>query len=274
MDRQGHLGVEAAARFEGRTYAAYVKTLRRRKIFLSRAPEDRRRRLVPVSALTPTAYSKLLNSQAAPLALPPDPNIEAVAQLQPFLPFRPPTETERGLAAAIPPAIPKHQQPYVRLWAKILAENRNGTWKRHRGKIVGGVLVNHARDYVRGTARLYGVGASTIYSKLQILRELEREGKQSEILERLLPKPRPGRPSFFADPENSWAGVRLRELYLNQARLPAKHAHELLCEETKAKQRVGLGAFIRGSNLETGPNGAPENRLGNRNSRARGRESL
>ena len=246
-----HLSIEQAAALEGTTYAAFVQHLRRQKIFLARDPEDRRRRLVPVSALTPGAYSKWLAGHGATSSYLQEticetlaPLVQPDSRLQPLLPFRPPTETERDLAAAIPPAIPKHQRPYVERWAAILGDARNGTGERYRGLIYGGVAVHNARDFVRGLAHLQGVGVSTIYAKLKTLRELEREGKQSEFWERTLPKPRPGRSghSFFADPENSWAYLKLQSLYLNQAKLSVRRAHELLIAEIDAKQRVwGLG---------------------------------
>ena len=251
----GYVTLEDAAEFERVTYQALKKSLRRRHVILRNDPEDRRRKQVPVTALTPRAYSIYLKGFVSSSLRPPEATgvaIEAAVtewaenRNQPLLPFRPPTETERELTAAIPPAISKDHQPYVERWAAILGETRNGTWKKFRGLIVGGIPIHNARDYVQGLAAINDVGTSTIYAKLKVLRELDRdasiprEKKWSEFWRRALPKDRPGRSghSFFAAPDNDWAFLKLQSLYLSEAKLSMRRAHELLCEEIDAKQRA------------------------------------
>jgi hypothetical protein len=256
--RELSVSLEEAAALEGKNYAALVKHLRRKNIFPMRDPADRRRKFMPVSALTPTAYANWLKNQAGPSSISPTPRLElleaitplAQARLQPHLPFCPPTETERELAAAIPPAILHHQQPYVDHWALIIGDCTNGTWQKYRGQCLEGFAIRNNGDFIRAQAKLHGVGVSTIHQKLKVLREIRhdpdipRERKMAEFWRRILPQNRPGRSghSFFSDDENAWMREKLLSFYLTQAKLSVTHAHRLLLMEIDGKQKAwGVG---------------------------------
>lgn len=247
MNSAQHLGIslslEEAAELECVSYQALKKRLKRSRTRLQDDGEDGRRKLVPLTALSSNAYARWLAKQSA-VALAPLQPIAATSE-PPTL-FHPQTETERGLLAAMPPAIPEHQRPYIERWALILAQTRNGTWLKYRGQTFGEVLVRNQRDFLRGLANVHAVSASTIYAKKSLLCDVECDvavpdgAKFSEFWKRAFPKPRPGRSghTFFADPENSWALFALRGFYLGQAKLSVKRAHELLCLEIDAKQRA------------------------------------
>ena len=234
--------IEEAAGLEGMAYSAYKKRLQRENVPLVPDPEDGRRKLVPLKALSSTAMSKYLQSQATASEVTLAPHSKS---LTPVLLFQPLSESEDKLRAAAPP-IAKHLSPYIDRWSQILGQTRNGTWKKYQGQLYGGVAIRNASDFIRGIAHLEGIAPSTIYSKLKTWREVEHdssvpvEQKHSELWKRILPQSRPGLSghSFFADPENVWAREQLHGFYLNQAKLSVKRAHELLCLEIDAKQRV------------------------------------
>lgn len=248
--------LQEAARAEQVSYSVEKARLRRKRVILVPDEEDQRRKLLPVTELSPNGYARWLKAEISapsvssqPTAAPPEAlalTAKADTRLQPFLPFCPPTGTERELTAAIPSFIPKHEQPYVDRWTGILAECLNGTWRRYRGNIIGGILIEDEGDFIRVLAQQHGISPSTIYAKKRIWREVRcdpsvpRDTVWSEFWKRMLPKPRPGRAGhgYFDLPENDWACLKLREFYLNQAKLSVKRGHELLCAEIDAKQRT------------------------------------
>ena len=196
-----YVSLEEAAVLEEKSYQAYKKSLRRRKIILCNDPEDQRRKQVPVSALTARAFGNYARGQAASAStLPAVASAEtrelAVAtqsenKIQPFLPFHQPTTTERELTAAIPPAIPKHQRPYVERWAGIVGEVRNGTWRKHRGEMLGGVIIQKSRSFIRALAKVHGVGVSNIYATLAIVRDLEHDPSREPASRHFAPRTAP-----------------------------------------------------------------------------------
>lgn len=249
---------------EGVKEKALHRRLERRRIILRTDPEDARRKLVPVSALSSSAYQEWVKIQTVaalqgvgrqPQDAPinqgnPDqaiaPAVGSATPLQPLLAFTPPRETECMLHDAIPPAIPHHQRPYVDRWTLIIGDCTNGTWQKYRGQCFEGFAIRNNGVFIRALAKLHGVGVSTIHQKLALLREINhdpdipRERKGAEFWSRILPKNRPGRSgtSFFCDDENSWMREELLSFYLTQAKLSVTHAHRLLLMEIDAKQRA------------------------------------
>jgi hypothetical protein len=270
MDRVEHLGVEAAARFEGVSPKTLAKRLERKRIFLPADPEDSRRKLIPVSVLSTSAYQAWFEARTRAAlqginGLPqktlcaeedPGQGITPVARpgkaLQPVLPFASCTKRESMLLDAVPPAIPKHQESYVRQWAEIVGDCTNGNWQKYRGESLEGFTIRHNGDFIRAEAKRYSVGVSTIHQKLKVLKEINHnpdipaERKMAEFWSRILPKNRPGRSghSFFTDDANLWMGQKLLSFYLTQAKLSVKHAHRLLLAEIDAKQRVWAAGHI------------------------------
>jgi hypothetical protein len=246
--RSGLVTLAGGAALEGLSDAAYRKRLQRRKVILVRDPEDRRRMLVPVSELTPPAYSKWLQARTpTSKAASDEPHaLELSPSLQPSLPFEAASETAERLSAAIPPEVPSHQLAYVRKWSDIIGQCRNGFHGRMRGFSWHGIEIHNKSDLIRAVALDQHVGVSTINAKLGTFDEVERDAaipadrKEAEFWRRVLPKPRPGRSahSFFASPENDWMLPMLRSFYLRQSRPSARLAHQLLCREIDAKQRA------------------------------------
>lgn len=265
MNSTEHIPIREAAEYESIAEGKRVnpKTLQRRflrkRIILSNDPEDARRKLVPISALSAAASQARIKSKVhAALqglaAKPQDasPSEQSTSQAivpfarapkgsQPLLAFAVPAERERELREACPP-VPEHLEPQIDRWAAIVGNCTNGTWKKENFKNNG--------DFIRAQAKLYGVGISTIRQKMGIYKEVNRdtavprEGKMAEFWKRILPKNRPGRSghSFFADDDNLWMGAKLLEFYRNQAKLSVRRAHELLLSEIEAKQKVwGIG---------------------------------
>jgi hypothetical protein len=242
--------IQEAAKHHEMRYGAFKQYARRNKIIFGRDPKDRRRKLVPLSAYTPVAYSRWLKGQQISSNIPPKPILETSQaigptaqtgpQLQAFLPFHPESEIGSGLTAAIPSNVPSRYQPYIDKLLAFLPDACNGSWKRYEGYTICGVLVVNRSTFLRGLADLHNVGRSTLYDKRKIVLDCLREGKPSEILERLLPKPRPGRTghTYFDDSENAWACLSLERFYLNQAKLSVSRAWELLCLEIDAKRRA------------------------------------
>jgi hypothetical protein len=250
MERVEHLGVKEAARFEGCEYRTYLRRLERKPIILMNDPEDARRKLVPVSALSRAAYQAWMKEQtsAALRSMNRDPEAAAVPASTPqgILPFALPSQKERVLLNAAPPAIPERHQAYVERWSAIIGDCTNGSYRRFLGQSLDGVIVRSRGDFIRVQARLQGIGASTIHQKLKVLRDINRnpdiapEHKMSEFWRQILPKNRPGRSgySFFSDDENIWQREKLLSLFLTQAKHSVKEAHRLLLAEIEAKQRA------------------------------------
>jgi len=262
MDRVEHISVIEAASFEGVAYKTLLRRLERRRIILANDSEDGRRKLLPVSALSKNAYNNWVKTktlaalqgisgqpQDRPYEAPEQAIVPAAGhaqELQPAFSFAVPTQREQALLNAVPPAIPHRYQPFIDRWAAIVGDNLNGTWKRYVGSEYGGFQIRTRCDFIRGQAKVHGIGLSTIHSKLKTLREVNHnpdvpgERKMSEFWEKILPKARPGRSgaAFFCDPENAWMREKLLSFYLTQAKCSVKHAHRLLVAEIDAKQRA------------------------------------
>jgi hypothetical protein len=253
MDAVRHLGVKEVARFEGIPPKTLLRRLERSRIHLPVDPEDSRRKLIPVSAMSPEAYqawvkaetcAALQNVNGQPGAAP--------AESAPLLPFASPSQTERTLLEAVPPAVPERHQAFVDLWSSLIGECTNGSYRRHLGYCEEGILVTGRQTFIRVQAKKYGIGVSTIHQKLKLLKEVNHnpdipsQQKMAAFWSRMLPKLRPGRSghSFFSDPENAWMREKLLSLYLTQAKHSSKQAHRLLLAEIDAKQRAWRAEHI------------------------------
>jgi len=258
MSRAEAIPLRDAAALEGCKPEALKKRFQRAGIVGIPDPDDSRRKLIPITALSPTAFKQFGREQAqaaiAPHQAPgpPEETLQVAARRDssPLLPFAPPSATERALSDAAPPGIPSSQRAYVEKWSGIIGDCANGTWKKYRGADFGGVKIAGSGDFVRALARQHDIAPSTIYAKLALLRKVERdpaippERKKAEFWLCLLPKPRPGRSahSFFHQVDNLWMGPKLESFYLTQAKLSMKRAHELLLAEIDSKQKVhGVG---------------------------------
>jgi len=244
--------LDRAAALEGLNKEALKKRLKRGSILCMKDSNHRQRRLVPVTALSPdarTAYFKQQTSSALePLAPQPEPSASGNSGpgRELFLPFAPPGQTEQALSTAAPPGIPAHQRGFTDKWSAIIGDCVNGTWKKYRGTVFEGFAIEGSRDFVRALAHQHGISVSTVYSKLEVLRQVQRDPaippgrKMAEFWARILPKLRPGRSgyTFFHEAENLWMGLKLQSFYLTQARLSVKRSHELLLAEIDAKQKA------------------------------------
>lgn len=243
---------DRAAALEGLSKEALKKRLQRRRIMCIKDPNHRQRKLVPVTALSSGArtayYKQQICSALEPLAPQPQPlpSGNSGPGRERFLPFAPQSQTEQALSTAVPPGIPAHQRGFIEKWSGIIGDCANGTWKKYRGIVFEGFAIEGSRDFVRALAHQHGIGVSTIYSKLKVLREVQRDPAippirmMAEFWARILPKSRPGRSghTFFHEAETLWMGQKLQSLYLTQARLSVKRAHELLLAEIDAKQKA------------------------------------
>ena len=139
MTRIDAIPVEQAAAFEGLKIEAFKKRLKRKKIQCVKGPTYRQRKLVPVTALSPTAREAFFKQQACSaleLLAPqsePSPSGNGGSSQQSILPFAPPSKTAQALSDAAPVAIPASQRAHIDKWADIIGDCRNGTWKVHRG---------------------------------------------------------------------------------------------------------------------------------------------
>ena len=168
--------------------------------------------------------------------------------LQPVLPFDlSPSLGAREQAAA---AVPLKFKPYVEKWMGVVADCVNGTFKKYVGDSLVGIQVNNNDDYRKALARMHGVSYTAVYQKLSLFRKIKdnpaipAKRRWSTFAEQLIPKPRPGRSghSFYDRPDNDWMLGKLRDFYLNQAKLSMKAAHDLLILEIEAKQKAwGIG---------------------------------
>ena len=254
---------DRAAVLEDISKEALKKRLQRRRIVYMKDPNHRQRRLVPITALSPDARTAHFKQQTCsalePLAQQPQPSGNSGPGRELLLPFAPPGETEQALLNAAPPGIPAHQRGFVEKWSAIIGDCANGTWKRYRGTDFEGFAIEGSRDFVRALAHQHGIGVSTIYSKLKLLRQIQRDPaippdrKQVEFLTQILHKPKPGRSghTFFHEAENLWMGLKLESFYLTQAKLSAKRSHELLLAEIDAKQKAsGLSHLYQKPTLQ------------------------
>ena len=252
MDAVRHLGVTEVAQSWGKTPKAVWKWVERNGIICQVDPEDSRRKLIPVSALPCEVYQAWVRADTcAALQNLTGQSTESSSgeetAKQPALPFAAPSQTERAMLKAVPPAIPERYQPYIDRWAGIIGDCTNGTWRKYLGQSYGGVTVYCRQHFIRGTANIHGIGPSTIHQKLKVLKEVNHNPaipasqKMTEFWNHILPKNRPGRSghSFFSDDENAWMREKLLSLYLTEAKHSLKHAHRLLLAEIDAKERAG-----------------------------------
>lgn len=256
MEKVEYIGVKDAARYEGVSEETLTARYRRHHIILVNDCEDGRRKLVPVSALSSSAYQawmkdKVCGALQGGKETPEQaivPAAESTQALQPALAFAVPSRTEQSLLNSAPPDVPHRWQPFIDKSAAVVGDNVNGTWKRYVGTVYGDVPIRTRGDFIRGQANIYGKGfsVSAIHGMLNKLREVNRnpdipcEQKMREFWRRILPKNRPGRSghSYFCDPENAWMREKLLSFYLTQAKRSVSHAHRLLLAEIDAKQSV------------------------------------
>ncbi len=253
MDTVQHIAVAEAARFEGIQPKTLLRRYERKGIVLPVDPDDSRKRRVPVPLLSPAAYQAWNSAETcAALQKVSEQADAAHAESAPLLPFASPSQTERSLLKAVPPAVPARYQSYIDQWAMIVGDCTNGTYRRYLGRCLEGIEIQARQDFIRAEAKIYGVGISTIHQKLKLLKEVNRspdippDQKMAEFWRRILPKNRPGRSghSFFADPENAWMREKLLSLYLTEAKHSLKHAYRLLLAEIEAKQQAWGGGHI------------------------------
>ncbi|MGB9487743.1 MAG: hypothetical protein WCD04_16730, partial [Terriglobia bacterium] len=257
-----HIATEKMAQLEGRSVKAQLRDLERRKILWLTDPEDNRRKLWPVSEMSPTAYQAWMNAETCTAlqningqpdgTIAPGAVVATSALGQGLLPFALPSQKERTLVEAVPPAIPERFRAYIERWASILGDCTNGTWKRSLGQCLAGIPIQSRGDFIRATAKLQSIGVSTIHQKLNLLNEVNHNPdiparqKMAEFWSRILPKNRPGRAghSFFSDPENAWMREKLLSFYLTEAKHSVRDAYRLLLVEIDAKQKAWGAAKI------------------------------
>jgi hypothetical protein len=261
MATKDWISLDKAAVLEGVPYHRLQKRLRRSSIALMNDPEDRRCRLMPLTALSPKGYQVWWKEQAAlafasptPQVVPPGTSALALttpaALLQPDLPFARPPAQEAVRQAAIPPSIPQALRRYLDAWTTCLANCTNGTWRIHarNGMPYGGFAIRNKYDFIKAEAHLRGRGfsQSAIFEKLKIVKEVftdpdipkEAGPRWQEIVRRLIPKPRPGMSgrSFFDREQNAWGYPILRGLYLDWHKPSVRHAWRAYCELVDLKQ--------------------------------------
>jgi len=260
MDAARHLGMMEVARFAGKSARAIQRKLERKRVVLPVDPEDGRRKLVPVSVVSelfPKAYQAWVRADACAAlreltGQAQDAARDGESPNQPSLPFAAPSQTERAMLKAAPPTVPSRHQPYIDLWAMIVGDCTNGTWRKYLGQCLGGVAIQSRQDFIRAQAKIHGLGVSTIHQKLKVLKEVNHnpdipaDQKMAAFWNRIRPKNRPGRSgcSFFSDDENAWMREKLLSLYLTEAKHSLKHAYRLLLAEIDAKQRAWGAAHV------------------------------
>jgi hypothetical protein len=212
-----YLGVREVAQLKGLRPKTLQRWLERKGIILANDPEDGRRKLVPVSVLSPgerearqkaeisialqRAGQDLQNGSGM------EEHSQAIERLQPALQFAPPSPSDAARDAVVA-AIPHRHRAYVDRYMAEISENVNGTWKLALGKILNDRMISTHRDYVRARAALLDVAVSTYDGKIKIARQIladpaiPKANKWTAIAESLVPKPRPGRSghTYFADP--------------------------------------------------------------------------
>jgi hypothetical protein len=261
MERLEHIPVGEAAQSEGVSPKTLQRRLERKRIILTSDPEDARKKLVPVSALSPGAREARQKAEISAALQGAGQDVQngsgmeedsqAIERLQPALQFAPPSPSDAARDAVVA-AIPHRHRGYIDSWMNEVSENVNGTWKLALGKILNDRMISSHRDYVRARAALLDVAVSTYDGKIKIARQIladpaiPKANKWRAIAESLVPKPRPGRSghTYFADPseEVAWQFPALRGFYLNQAQLSIKAAHRMLLDLIEKKQRAwGLG---------------------------------
>jgi hypothetical protein len=270
MDAVEYLGVQEAAHLESAKPRALLRRYSRKRVLLATDPEDARRKLVPVSALSRNAYQEWVNAQTCAAlqgigGQSPDASIgqgrseQAIAPaagsgegLQPSLAFTPPSPFEAARRAAIPPTIPKAVQESLEMWTLCLANCTNGTWRMHarNGIPYGGFAIRTRQDFIKAESHLRGRGFSegAIRAKLKIVKEVfadpnvskEAGPRWQEIVRRLIPKPRPGMSgySFFDREQNAWMFPILRGIYLDWHKPSVVHAWRQFLKLIDLKQQA------------------------------------
>jgi hypothetical protein len=253
MDNVRNILMPEAARLEDyENIKSFATSLRRKHIVLVRDPENARRKLVPVSALSPKARQKLLAADACEaLQKVSEQSILTVAEPanspQRLLAFAVPSQTEKALLDAAPPALPAKYRAHIERWAEFLGDCIDGAWKKYLGHILVGILIENHGDYLCAQSRLRGKGfsQSKIFEVLARLKAINHDPsipasqKMAVFWGRMLPKNRSGRSghAFFDHAENLWMAPKLLAFYLNQAKPSVKRAHEVLIAEIDDMQR-------------------------------------
>jgi hypothetical protein len=263
-----YTSLKKAAECEARTLGAQKKYAARHKIVLLRDPNDRRRRLFPVAALTPQAYQLWLKDQAriALERLEQAPasgegsrsDLTALARtgqfLQPSFPFAVPQAEQAETDEEPPDPIPQKFRALVDRRIEALGQTLNHGWMKYRGQTIAGIEINSEHEYVCALARLQGKGfsISNLYAWKKVAREvfadssIPRPQKWATIRLRLMPGARPGRSGhhFFTRKGNEWQWPVLQGLYLKQAKPSVRRAWELLLEEIERRERAAEGHCI------------------------------
>lgn len=256
--------MKEAAQLEGVSAGALRRRLERGRVILPSDPEDGRRKLIPVSALSRNAYETWFKAQTCAalqeingrpqgtLSGEENPG-QAIERLQPRLAFAPPSPSDAARDAVVA-AIPHRHRAYVDRWMDEVSQNINGVWKVYLGTLHNDRMVSSHHDFISARAALHDVSESMYRGKLMLARQILRDpaipkaNKWTAIAESLVPKPRPGRSghTYFADPreEVAFQFPALRGFYLNQAQLSVKAAHRMLLDLIEKKQHAwGLGCF-------------------------------
>jgi len=223
---KNYIPLDQAAALEGIPYHRLQKRLRRSTVALMNDPEDSRRKLMPITALSPGAYEGWLKEVAArafqpqaglsdsaterlsDLKSPNHPITSAPfgtergrspdqsALLQPALPFERPPDRQEQIDSAVA-ATPHKFRDYVAKWMGIIANCDNGTYRKfsHAKGAVGswhGIEIRNNDDFIRALAEEYGLSASNIYEKRRVWRTTESD------------------PRVLAAPVAERAGIRYR----------------------------------------------------------------
>jgi transposase InsO family protein len=258
MEHRDWISLEDAARLKNLTYQTLQKRLRRQRVVLMHHTEDRRRKLAPVTILTPeerrlwlseeigTSIDRAIGSSAdGSMVLSPDGPIAPAIEC--LLPFAPPSPSEAARDAVVA-AIPQKQRAYVDRWMEEIAQNVNGNWRLYRGTIYAGKMIANGHDFTCARAALHGLSVRNFYRKLRLGRQIlsdpavAKSKKWKNIAEALVPKARPGYSAYayFADPreEVAWQFPALRDFHLNQAKFSVTASYKMLVDLIKKKQRA------------------------------------
>jgi hypothetical protein len=249
--RGPYLSLEEAAALEGKSYAGYVKHLGRKKLFLARSSADRRRKLVPFTALSPAAQDKWTGQQVGP------PTSQDAHEARPSssLPSNPTRShgkdarisapLQRGLTLAPDPpgpeslCIPEKHFHLVKTKLRVVGQLLLKTWERPHADLFGGQTFDSERQFIQWVSRQEGRGflPSAIYAMkriaLEILRDplIAQDAKWREIARCLAPRARPGQSGlgYFPGPRSPLF-EDLKRLFRGEGGGSIKRTHELFRE--------------------------------------------
>jgi len=258
-----YIRVDEAAQLEGVNSKTLLRRFLRKRVIMANDGEDGRKKLVPLSALSPGARQARLKIQVCTAlqgiseekpeqAIVPAGDTSAAVLAQPRLPFAPTSAEERARADAVPPGLPLQIQKLMDQWSECLGDCTDGTWRIHAHKNIpyGGFTIRNRTDFIRAEAHIRGKGFSetTIRRNLRIVKEVftdpgiakETGPRWAAIYQRLLPKARPGRSghTFFDQPQNAWMFPVLRGFYLDWHKPSVRHAWQKLYKVIDLKQEA------------------------------------